>query len=146
MHCLPVCMIKSCQCMHVCMIKQHLHLLTHVYLISPLAACIHLYLVPKRVSGVVLSLTTAANGEAAIAVTWDTPVDDVAIDHYEVMYVVSQHPAAGGTDTSTGESLSITGVVKGAVYNVRVRAVSAYGGYAGEYSTVQPIIVPVGEE
>ena len=125
------------------MIKQHL--LTHVYLISPLAASTLLYLVPKRVSGVMLSLT-AANGEAAIAVTWAAPVDDVAIDHYEVMYVVSQHPAAGGTDTSTGESLSITGLVKGAVYDVRVRAVSVDGGYAGEYSEVQSITVPVGEE
>ena len=43
------------------------------------------------ISGVMLSLT-AANGEAAIAVTWSVLMDDVAIDHYEVMYVVSQHP------------------------------------------------------
>ena len=92
-----------------------------------------------------LSLT-AANGEAAIAVTWDAPVDDVAIDHYEVMYVVSQHPAAGGSDISTTETLFITGLVKGAVYDVQVRAMSADGGYAGEYSTVQSITVPVGEE
>ena len=92
-----------------------------------------------------LSLT-AANGETAIAVTWAAPVDEVAIDHYKVMYVVSHHPAAGGTDTSTGESLSITGLVKGAVYHVRVRAVSVDGGYAGEYSTVQSITAPVGEE
>ena len=97
--------------MHACLHDQAT--LTHVYLISPLPACIHLYLVPKMVSGVVLSLTTAANGEAAIAVTWDAPVDDVAIDHYEIMYVVTQHPAAGGTDNSTTETLAITGVVKG---------------------------------
>ena len=89
---------------------------------------------------------TAANGEAAIAVIWAAPVDDVAIDHYEVMYVVPQHPAASGTDTSTGETLSITGLVKGAVYDVRVRAVSAVGDYAGEYSTVQSITAPVGEK
>ena len=92
-----------------------------------------------------LSLT-AANGEAAIAVIWDAPVDDVAIDHYEVMYVTSQNLAAGGTDTSTGETLSITGLVKGVVYYLRVRAVSADGGYAGEYSTYQSITAPVGEE
>ena len=92
-----------------------------------------------------LSLT-AANGEAAIAVTWAAPVDDVAIDHYEVMYVVPQYPAAGGTDTSTGENLSITSLVNSAVYNVRVRAVSADGGYAGEYSEVHSITAPVGEE
>ena len=135
MHCLrPV---------YQCMIKQHL--LTHVYLISPLAASTYLYLVPRRVSGVMLSLT-AANGEAAIAVTWAAPVGDVAIDHYEVTYVVSQNPAAGGTDASTTNTHFITGLVKGAVYDVRVRAVSADGGYAGEYSTVQSITVPVGEE
>ena len=92
-----------------------------------------------------LSLT-AANGEAAIAVTWDAPVDDVAIDHYEVMYVVSQHPAAGGTDTSTTKTHFITGLVKGAVYSVLVAAVSVVGGFAGEYSTVQSITAPVGEE
>ena len=89
---------------------------------------------------------TAANGEAAIAVTWSAPVDDVAIDHYEVIYVVSQHPTAGGTDTSTGETFSLTGLVKGAVYDVRVRAVSVVGGYVGEYSTVRSITAPVGEE
>ena len=93
-----------------------------------------------------LSLTTAANGEAAIAVTWNTSVDDVAIDHYEVMYVTSQNFAAGRTDTSIGEVLFITGLVKSTVYYVRVRAVSVDGGYAGEYSTVQSITAPVGEE
>ena len=98
------------------------------------------------ISGVVLSLTNAANGEAAIAVTWDAPVADVAIDHYEVMYAVPQHPAAGGTDTSATETLSITGLVNSAVYNVRVRAVSANGGHAGEYSAFQPIEAPVGEK
>ena len=132
--------------MHCLRPVHHQATLPYISFLLTLLACIHLYLVPKRVSGVMLSLTTAANGEAAIAVTWAAPVDDVAIDHYEVMYVVSQHPAAGGTDTSTGESLSITGLVKGAVYDVRVRAVSADGGYAGEYSTVQSITVPVGEE
>ena len=73
-------------------------------------------------------------------------MDRWQLHHYEVMYVVLQHPAAGGSDTSTGESLSITGLVNSAVYVVRVRAVSADGGYAGEYSTVQPITAPVGEE
>ena len=126
-------------------VHQHHQATLLISFLLTLLACIHLCLVPKRVSGVMLSLTTA-NDEAAIAVTWDAPEDDVAIDHYEVMYVVPQHPAAGGTDTSTGENLSITGVVKGAVYNVRVRAVSADGGYAGEYSTVQSITAPVGEE
>ena len=62
------------------------------------------------------------------------------------MYVTSQHPAAGRTDTSTDETLFITGLVKSTVYYVWVRAMSADGGYAGEYSTVQSITVPVGEE
>ena len=91
-----------------------------------------------------LSLT-AVNG-AAIAVTWDTPVDDVAIDHYEVTYVVSQQPAAGGTVTTTTESLFITGLVQGVVYSVQVRAVSEVGGHAGEYSEVESITRPVGEK
>ena len=74
---------------------------------------------------------TAVSGGAAISVTWDTPVDDVAVDNYEVMYVVPQHPAAGGTDTSTTETHFITGLVKGVVYSVQVRAVSAVAGHAG---------------
>ena len=89
---------------------------------------------------------TAVNGGAAITVTWDTPVDDVAIDHYEVTYVVSQHPAAGGTITSTTESYVITGVVQGVLYSVHVRAVSEVGGHAGEYSEVESITTPVGEK
>ena len=92
-----------------------------------------------------LSLT-AVNGGAAINVTWDSPVDNVAIEHYEVVYVVPQHPAAGGTDTSTTETLFITGLVQGVVYSVWVRAVSEVGGHAGEYSEVQSITTPVGEK
>ena len=92
-----------------------------------------------------LSLTAVSSG-AAIAVTWDTPVDDVAVDHYEVTYVVSQHPAAGGTDTSTIESHVITSLVQGVVYSVQVRAVSEVGGHAGEYSEVESITTPVGEK
>ena len=92
-----------------------------------------------------LSLT-AVSGGAAISVTWDTPVDDVAIDHYEVTYVVSEHPAAGGTNNSTTESHVITGLVQGVVYSVQVRAVSEVGGHAGEYSEVESITTPVGEK
>ena len=92
-----------------------------------------------------LSLT-AVNGGAAITVTWDTPVDDVAIDHYEVKYVVPQHPAAGGTDTSTIESHVITGLMQGMVYSVQVRAVSEEGGHVGEYSVEESITTPVGEK
>ena len=92
-----------------------------------------------------LSLIAVSSG-AAIAVTWDTPVDDVAIDHYEVMYVVSEHPAAGGTNNSTTETLFITGLVLGLVYSVQVRAVSEVGGHAGEYSEVESITTPVGEK
>lgn len=108
-------------------------------------ACIHLYVVPKKISGVTLSLTTVT-GEAAINVTWDAPVDDVAIDHYEVMYLVMEHTAAGGTNTSTDETLLLTGLVKGAVYQVQVRAVSVEGRHAGEYSAVQSTTVPGGEQ
>ena len=86
-----------------------------------------MYIVPKSVSGVMLSLTSA-NGGAAINVTWDAPVDDdVAIAHYEVMYEVSEHPSAGGTDTSTATNHLITGLEKGAQYHVWVRAVSMEG-------------------
>ena len=93
-----------------------------------------------------LSLTSA-NGGAAINVTWDAPVDDdVVIAHYEVMYVVSEHPSAGGTGTSTAANHLITGLVKGALYSVRVRAVSMEGGHAGAYSQVQSITAPVGEK
>ena len=107
---------------------------------------LHLFFaVPKRISGVTLSLT-AVSGGAAISVTWDTPVDDVAIDHYKVTSVVSQHPAAGGTFTSITETLYITGLVQGVVYSVQVRAVSVVGGHAGEYSEVESITTPVGEK
>ena len=104
-----------------------------------------MYVVPNSVSGVMLSLTSA-NGGAAIIVTWDVPVDDVVIAHYEVMYVVSEHPSAGGTGTSTATNHLITGLEKGALYNVRVRAVSMQGSYAGAYSAVQSITAPVGEK
>ena len=92
-----------------------------------------------------LSLTDVSGG-AAISVTWDTPVDDVAIDHYEVMYVVSKHPAAGGRDTTTDENHLITGLVQGVLYSVQVRAVSEVGGHAGKYSEVESITTPVGEK
>ena len=102
------------------------------------------YAVPKSVSGVMVSLTSA-NGGAAINVTWDAPVDNVVIAHYEVMYVVSEHPSAGGTGNSTATIHLITGLVKGALYSVWVRAVSMEGGHAGPYSAVQSITAPVGE-
>ena len=92
-----------------------------------------------------LSLTAVSSG-AAIRVTWNTPVDDVAVHHYEVMYVVPQHPAAGKTVNSTIEIHVITGLVQGVVYNVSVRAVSEVGGHAGEYSEVESITTPVGEK
>ena len=109
------------------------------------ACTISVYVVPKSVSGVMLSLMSA-NGGAAINVTWDAPVDDVVIAHYEVMYVVSEHPSAGGTGTSTATNHLITGLVKGALYSVQVRAVSMEGGHAGAYSAVKIIIAPVGEK
>ena len=105
-----------------------------------------MYAVPKSVSGVILSLTSA-NGGAAINVTWDAPVDnDSVIAHYEVIYEVLEHPSAGGTGTSTATTHLITGLVKGALYNVRVRAVSMEGGNARAYSAVQSIPAPVGEK
>ena len=68
--------------------------------------------------------------------TWHAPVDDdVVIAHYKVMYEVSEHPSAGGTGTSTDTNHLITGLVKGALYSVQVRAVSMEGGYVGH--TVQ---------
>ena len=88
----------------------------------------------------------SANGGPAINVTWDAPVDDdVVIAHYEVMYEVPEHPSAGGTDTSTATNHLITSLVKGALYNVQVRAVSMEGGHAGAHSAVQSITAPVGE-
>ena len=105
-----------------------------------------MYAVPKSVSGVMLSLTSA-NGGPAINVTWDAPVDDdVVISHYEVLYEVSEHLSAGGTGTSTATTQLITGLVKGAQYHVQVRAVSMEGGHAGAYSAVQSITAPVGEK
>ena len=101
--------------------------------------------VPKSVTGVMLSLTSA-NGGAAINVSWDAPVDDVAIAHYEFMYAVSEHPSAGETDTSTATTHLITGLEKGALYSVRLRAMSTEGGHAGAYSAVQSITAPVGEK
>ena len=92
-----------------------------------------------------LSLT-AVSGGAAISVIWDTPVDDIAIEHYEVAYAVSQHSAAGGRDTTIDENHLITGLVQGVLYSVLVRAVSEVGSHAGEYSTVQSITTPVGEK
>ena len=110
------------------------------------ACTFSVYIVPKSVSGVILSLTSA-NGGSAINVTWDAPVDDdVVIAHYEVMYVVSEHPSAGGTDTSTATNHLITGLENGALYSVQVRAVSMEGGHAGAYSAVQSIPAPVGEK
>ena len=104
-----------------------------------------MYIVPNSVSGVMLSLTSA-NGGAAINVTWDAPVDDdVVIAHYEVMYVVSEHPSSGGTGTSNATSHLITGLEKGALYSVQVRAVSMEGGHAGAYSAEQSITAPIGE-
>ena len=68
---------------------------------------------------------TSANSGPAINVTWDAPADnDVVIAHYEVMYVVSEHPSAGGTGTSTATNHIITGLEKGALYCVQVRALS----------------------
>ena len=104
-----------------------------------------MYIVPKIVSGVMLSLMSA-NGGPAINVTWDAPVDDVVIAHYEVMYVVSEHPSAGGTGTSTARTHLITGLENGALYSVRVRAVSMEGRHVGPYSAVQSITAPVGEK
>ena len=92
-----------------------------------------------------LSLTSA-NGGTAINVTWDAPVDDVVIAHYEVMYVVSEPPSAGGTGTSTATNHLITGLEKGALYSVQVRAVSMKGGHVGPYSAVKSITAPVGEK
>ena len=92
-----------------------------------------------------LSLTSANDGPA-INVTWDAPVDDVAIAHYEIMYVVSEHPSAGETGTSTATNHLITGLVKGVLYSVQVRAVSMEGGHAGTCSTVQSITAPVGKK
>ena len=92
-----------------------------------------------------LSLTSA-NGGPAINVTWEAPVNDVVIAHYEVMYVVSEHPSAGETGTSTATTHIITGLVKGALYSVQVRAVSMDGSHAGAYSAVQSITAPVGEK
>ena len=89
---------------------------------------------------------TAVNGGVAISVIWDTPMDDVVIDYYEVMYVVSEQPAAGETVNSTTESHVITGLMQGVVYSVWVRAVSVVGGHAGEYSEVESITAPVGEK
>ena len=89
---------------------------------------------------------TAVNGGAGISVTWNTPVDNVAIDHYKVVYVVPQQPAAGGTDTSTNDDHVITGLVQGVVYSIQVRAVSVEGGHAGKYSEVESIKAPVGEK
>ena len=109
------------------------------------AYTISVYIVPKSVSGVMLSLTSA-NGGAAINVTWDAPVDDVVIAHYEVMYEVSEHPSAGGIGTSTATNHIITGLVKGALYSVQVRAVSTEGGHVGAYSAEQSIKAPVGEK
>ena len=99
----------------------------------------------RSVSGVMVSLMSA-NGGAAINVTWDAPVDDVVIAHYEVMYEVSEHPSAGGTGTSTATNHIITGLVKVALYSVQVRAVSMKGGNAGAYSAVQSITALVGEK
>ena len=105
-----------------------------------------MYAVPKSVTGVMLSLTSASGG-AAINVTWDAPVDDdVAIAHYEVMYEVPEHPSAGGTGNSTATTHLITGLEKGALYSVQVRAVSMEGGHAGAYSAVESITAPVGEK
>ncbi len=105
-----------------------------------------MYVVPKSVTGVMLSLTSA-NGGAAINVTWDAPVDDdVAIAHYEVMYEVLERPSAGGTGTSTATNHLITGLEKGAQYHVWVRAVSMEGGHAGAYSAEESITAPVGEK
>ena len=73
-------------------------------------------------------------------------MDDVAVDHYEVKYVVSQHTAAGGTDNATIESHFITGLMQGVMYSVQVRAVSEVGGHAGEYSDAESITTPVGEK
>ena len=89
----------------------------------------------------------SAKGGPAINVTWDAPVnDDVVIAHYEVMYVVSEHPSAGGTGTSTSRTHLITGLENGALYSVRVRAVLMEGGHVGPYSAVQSITAPVGEK
>ena len=104
-----------------------------------------MYAVPKSVSGVMLSLTSA-NGGAVVNVTWDDPVDDVVIAHYEVMYEILEHPSAGGTGTSTATNHLITGLEKGALYSVQVRAVSMEGGHTGAYSAVQSITAPVGEK
>ena len=119
---------------------------TYVFQLSFIACMLSfLYAVPKKISGVMLSLNVV-NGGAAISVTWDSPVDAVAIHHYEVTYVVSQHPAAGGTDNSTAGNHFITGLVQGATYSVWVRAVSVVGGHGGEYSEVESITAPVGEK
>ena len=95
-----------------------------------------MYVVPKSASSVMMTLTSANSGPA-INVTWDAPVDeDVVIAHYEVMYVVSEHPSADGTGTSTATNHIIAGLVKGALYSVQVRAVSMEEGHAGACSAV----------
>ena len=94
-------------------------IINSIAVVSSITVCpISVYVVSKIVSGVMLSLPSA-NGGPAINVTWDAPVDDdVVIAHYEVMYVVSEHPSAGGTGTSTATNHLITGLENGALYSV----------------------------
>ena len=95
-----------------------------------------MHIVPSQVTG--LSVTqTAVSGRPALAVSWDKPQSDATITRYEVQYRVN-NSGSWTTVRVTGASIlatTLTAVMGGRNYHVRVRAVSAVGN--GAYSIVQ---------
>ena len=71
---------------------------------------------------------TGSNGMINLRVTWNQPISDRPIQHYEVQYRkkgVSSWTSV--TPNPTTRQTTIRNVDKGSVYNVQVRAVSDVG-------------------
>ena len=85
------------------------------------------FAVPSQVSNIQFT-QTVSNGMINLQVTWNQPISDRPIQHYEVQYRkqgVSSWTSV--TPNPTTRQTTISNVDKGSVYNVQVRAVSDVG-------------------
>ena len=108
----------------------------HMFLVASLQT--HNLEAPSQVTGVSLS-KVVRQGKPSLSVTWTTPQSDGTIFQYQVEYRRSGSTSWGSHVTITGSlpatSITLMTLDAGTEYNVRVRAVSAFGD--GEWSEVQ---------
>ena len=85
--------------------------------------------VPSQVDPLVVT-KEASSGRPALGVTWTAPSSDRPITKYQLQYGI-QNTRWSDKDV-TSRSTTLEGLSAGAIYNIRVRAVSDVG--AGPYS------------